>query len=137
MEKRIFSNITIEEEIKLTEGLTPIWLEENIPYFNKQDMQVLLNKLYEQNFEVYGIECFTLDDFEFVDVFVEELFITDFGGTEKDWHLLAFDRLIDRYNKYVAVSEPNNSPVFNVSFDRFDESNICNTSRTRPDVNIP
>ncbi len=114
--KRIFPEISKEEESCLTEGLSVIWMEENIPYFNEKDMSILVQRLFEQGFEVYGIECFSMKDFGYFKAYVQELFMDDFNIGIKEWHIKAFNKIVEDYAKLVAVEEPDNPPVYNISF---------------------
>lgn len=114
--KRVFKELSEPDEMKLTKNLTAIWLEENIPYFDENDMSILIKRLFEHGYEVYGIECFSRDDFGYFRTYVQELYIQDFGKDINSWHLDAFSRLVAGYKEIVQRTEPFNPPVFNISF---------------------
>ena len=118
--KRVFEKLNESDEKNLMDGLTAIWLEENIPYFDEKDMLILVKRLFEYGYEVYGIECFSREDFGYFRTYVQRLYIQKFGFDTNSWHLEAFTRLLTDYKSIVQKLEPLNPPVFNVTFGHFE-----------------
>lgn len=114
--KRVFDKVSESDEKKLMNGLTAIWMEENIPYFDETDMSVLIQRLFEQRYDVYGIECFSREDFGYFKTYVQELYIQDYGRDINRWYIDAFNKIRCSYKELVLSSEPDNPPVFNISF---------------------
>lgn len=114
--KRVFDKLSESDETKLIHGLTAIWMEENIPYFDETDMSILIQRLFEQRYDVYGIECFSREDFGYFKTYVQELYIQDYGRDINNWYIDAFNKMRSSYKELVLSSEPENPPVFNISF---------------------
>lgn len=122
--KRVFPKIEAEDEDRLMEGLTAIWMEEDIPYFSEADMTVLIQRLYENHFDVYGIECFSRNDFGYFKTYVQTLYMRDHECSEENWYLEAFEKLSADYVRLVSVNEPDNPPVYNLTFHYFETDDM-------------
>ena len=111
-----FSNLTTIESLVLCENIEAKWIEENIPYFSAEDMAVLVKRLDLFGYEVYGIECWCSENMEYFETYVQEIYPGRFSIPKEGWFVHAFNRMIEEYTEIVLRGEPNNPPIFNISF---------------------
>lgn len=117
-DKTCFDELSVIENKILSKGLCPKWPEDNIPYFHKNDMSTLIERLYLFGYDVYGIECWSYSDFGYFKTYVQELYIQEYDVAKECWFLDAYERLLDEYDKMILTEEPDNPPIFNISFGR-------------------
>ncbi len=112
-----FKRLTVEDNKKLIEDVSIIKVKEdpNVLYFDAADTEKIVNRAYDMDFEVYGIECWSSLDIGYFRTYVEESYADEFNVPEKEWAKDAVKKLVIEYKELVLKKEPNNPPIFNLT----------------------
>jgi hypothetical protein len=116
--RKHFKELTELENYILCKDLKAEWPEKDIPYFNDNDMAILIERLDLYGYEVYGIECWTGLDKVYFETYVQEYYPDRYNIPKDGWFVDAHSRMLKEYTEIVLSEDPKNPPIFNVSVGR-------------------